>query len=74
MKRNLKRIVIWSMALFSIICYPVPVHAEKTILYSTEDDKRSQEIIWKYKMINGKLYKRQFNTVTGKWIGNWIPA
>lgn len=31
-------------------------------------------IVWKYKNINGKLYKRKYNQTTQKWIGNWIPA
>lgn len=31
-------------------------------------------IVWKYKNINGRLYKRQYNYTTGKWIGDWIPV
>ena len=31
-------------------------------------------IVWKYKTMNGKLYKRKYNKTTKKWIGNWIPA
>ena len=34
----------------------------------------SYDIEWRYKLINGKLYKRQYNHTTKKWIGNWIPA
>lgn len=33
----------------------------------------SHEIIWVYKIENGIMYKRQYNTTTGKYIGDWIP-
>lgn len=29
-------------------------------------------IVWKYMKINNKWYKRQYNTTTRQWIGNWI--
>lgn len=29
-------------------------------------------IEWRYKVENGKLYKRQYNCTLDKWIGNWI--
>ena len=35
---------------------------------------RGDVIVWKYKTMNGKLYKRKYNKTTKKWIGNWIPA
>lgn len=33
---------------------------------------QSDDIRWRYKAINGKMYKRQYNYSTDKWIGNWI--
>lgn len=27
--------------------------------------------VWKYKMINGKLYKRLYDKTTASWIGEW---
>lgn len=27
---------------------------------------------WRYKIVNGVLYKRLFNATTGQWIGDWI--
>ncbi len=35
---------------------------------------QSDNIQWKYKMINGVLYKRQYNYTTNKWIGSWVKA
>lgn len=29
-------------------------------------------IIWRYKTLNGKTYKRLYNSTTRQWIGNWI--
>lgn len=28
--------------------------------------------VWKYKVINNKMYKRLYNRSTGKWVGEWI--
>jgi len=28
-------------------------------------------IVWKYKTVKGKLYMRQYNSTTKKWIGEW---
>lgn len=28
--------------------------------------------IWKYKVINNKMYKRLFNSSKKKWVGDWI--
>ena len=25
--------------------------------------------VWKYKVVNGNLYKRKYNIATGKWVG-----
>ena len=30
--------------------------------------------VWKYKVVNGNLYKRKYNRVTGEWVGKWIPV
>ena len=33
-----------------------------------------EKLVWKYKVINGKLYKRKYNRVTGEWVGKWMPV
>lgn len=51
-----------------------------TIATASNNDNNNEIITyadgieWRYKLINGKLYKRQYNATTKKWIGNWIPA
>lgn len=44
------------------------VAQEDTTVYSGD------VIVWKYKVMNGKLYKRKYNQTTKKWIGSWVPA
>lgn len=34
----------------------------------------SSEIVWKYKFINGVLYKRKYNATKKEWIGDWIKV
>lgn len=33
---------------------------------------RGDTYIWVFETRNGKLYKRLFNTKTGKYVGDWI--
>lgn len=48
--------------------------------YSPFTNSNTQSIItpyadiieWRYKVENGKLYKRQYNCTKDKWIGQWI--
>ena len=33
------------------------------------------KLVWKYKVINEKLYKRLWNQTLNKWVGDhWIPC
>ena len=33
------------------------------------------QLVWKYKFINGKLYGRLWNQTLNKWVGDhWIPC
>lgn len=39
---------------------------------TTIDTIKSDIIKWRYKVIDGKVYKRQFNHSKKIWLGNWI--
>lgn len=39
---------------------------------TTSNIPRADIIEWRYKVENGKLYKRQYNCTRDEWIGNWI--
>lgn len=46
-----------------------PVFAQENI---SQIEPRSDVIGWKYKNIDGKLYKRLYNYTKEQWIGDWI--
>lgn len=35
---------------------------------------RADIIDWRYKFVDGKMYKRQYNYSSKEWIGEWIPV
>lgn len=45
---------------------PVPDNSTSII------SPRADIIEWRYKVDNGKLYKRQYNCTRNEWIGNWV--
>lgn len=56
--------------LLSAICLCMtPVYALESPVQKSAQMYRDA-IVWKYKNINGHLYKRQYNYTTGKWIGD----
>lgn len=44
----------------------------KNIQYTQNLIQKKDVLVWKYKSINGKMYKRLYNKTTGKWVGDWI--
>lgn len=49
------------------------IHAS-TDIPTHEISDRKAIIKWRYKNIDGKLYKRKYNYTTQKWIGSWEPV
>lgn len=48
-----------------------------SILYSSESNQttlqpRADILEWRYKMSNGKMYKRLYNRTKNQWVGDWI--
>lgn len=79
MKRLNKLILLFLFGFISIsgsIVSAQDTSNEPSIVVSEEDSSvySGDVIVWKYKTMNGKLYKRKYNQTTKKWIGNWIPA
>lgn len=74
---KLKKIIVSILASFLI--FPTLV-GTTTVSASTSTDNiqeiipRKAIITWRYKTINGKLYMRQYNNSTEKWIGSWELA
>lgn len=44
----------------------------KNIQYTQNLIQKKDVLVWKYKSINGKMYKRLYNKTAGKWVGDWI--
>lgn len=66
---------ISTILIFSIV--PISAREDissnvKNIQYTQNLIQKKDVLVWKYKSINGKMYKRLYNKTTGKWIGDWI--
>lgn len=76
----MKHLTKFSILLFLVLCFSATsvIAAEPsnsaTPTAVSEAETRSNVIVWRYKTINGKLYKRKYNTSTKKWIGDWVLA
>lgn len=67
------------LAIVSIATSFVPVSVEASMDTSLKSASelsnikpRADIIEWRYNIINGKMYKRQFNYTKNQWIGKWI--
>ena len=74
--RKLKEILI-CMIICIIFMQPVTALASDVTyprIYSSSStvSPLSDIIKWRYKSVNGKLYKRLYNYSKGQWIGDWI--
>lgn len=72
----MKKIVFITVLLFGFAFVP---HSWTIVYASTNEScdlisSRADDIQYRYKFINGRLYKRLYNYSTGEWIGDWIPA
>lgn len=72
----MKKITIMLVLIISMnIIAPVLANETEvtTDIYVTMPCK--EKLVWKFKNINGKLYKRLWNLTLNKWAGDhWIPC
>lgn len=62
------------LCMLTFLC-PTPIAAnEISSIENTDIEVRADIKEWKYKFINGKLYKRPWNSTQKRWETNWIPA
>lgn len=49
-----------------------PVYAMTKIVHVgiSQTTAKSSNIIWRYKYIDGKLYKRKYDTTSKEWVGS----
>lgn len=65
-------IVTTSLALMAFVCPTTSLSAQAASPSETVVQPRQQRIEYRYKIEDGKLYKRLYNYSTGEWIGDWI--
>lgn len=70
MKKVYYAAIFVCFALFSntLPCEALQLHQAKI----PEIETLSSVLEWRYKVINGKLYKRLYNLSIHEWIGDWI--
>lgn len=56
----------------SILCCPATTITANAATDTSIVQPNSDIIEWRYKIENGKLYKRLYNASTGNWVGDWI--
>ncbi|MDD3415183.1 MAG: hypothetical protein PHY47_14425 [Lachnospiraceae bacterium] len=47
------------------------VCAQEIVCETNQIVPRADIIEWRYKIENGRLYRRQYNCTTQKWVGSW---
>lgn len=77
-KKNCTFLVFFSLIIPLMLCINTHLTVnnaiESNVIKSSSITPYSHDIRWRYKMINGILYKRQYNYTTNKWIGSWVKA
>ncbi|MBD9044979.1 MULTISPECIES: hypothetical protein [Holdemanella] len=72
----MKKIMIM-LVLIASMNIVTPVLANETEVTANIDVTMpyKDQLVWKYKFINGKLYRRLWNQTLNKWVGDhWIPC
>lgn len=72
----MKKIMIM-LVLIASMNIVTPVLANETEVTANIDVTMpyKDQLVWKYKFINGKLYRRLWNLTLNKWVGDhWIPC
>lgn len=80
MKQKIKYSILLLLCSSFISCIPVAANDSSLSTYSTtiylhngtQITPYSDTFEWRYKMINGKLYKRLYNTTKDRWETDWI--
>ncbi len=62
------------LILFTIGFTPISANEINTISDVPTVSPCKENLVWRYKKVKGKTYKRQWNTTTNKWVGDWIPC
>lgn len=74
----MRKISLLLICIFNFMFFLNPVIAVATEQIDNQvvatNQPYADDIGWRYQMIDGKLYKRQYNYTKEKWIGQWVLA
>lgn len=73
MKKLISSILLFTLIIVCGLIQPTSILANETDQPLTIET-RADIIGWRYKMENGKVYKRLFNYTKNEWIGDWIQV
>lgn len=75
MKKKIIKTILVSTLAVHLVTQPLCVFGcDINITRTIYDLGKGDKFVWRYKEINGKMYKRLYNTSTGKYVGEWTPV
>lgn len=63
-----------SLSDMSITCQVSPIKSTSVAKSDQRIQPRAEIFEWRYKVVDGKLYKRLYNATRHKWAGEWIQV
>lgn len=71
----MKKFIFIAISILGFVLTPISYSSVYADSYNTSNiESRADDIRYRYKSINGKLYKRLYNYSKHVWIGDWIPV
>lgn len=56
----------------AVLCTPVGLLPVQAAVPDTETMEPNADVLeWRFKVVDGKLYRRLFNYTTDSWVGDW---
>lgn len=72
---TMKKFIFITALVLGFVLIPTSYSSVYADSYNTSNiESRADDIRYRYKSINGKLYKRLYNYSKQEWVGDWIPA
>lgn len=69
-----KKLLIMFSFSFLLMTLTLPLYPMESFNHIIRQNQRIDNFEWRYKVIDGKLYRRLFNVTAQKWAGDWEPA
>lgn len=63
-----------SLSVTSLAAEPAEANVETSVEASSDIVPYAAVTEWRYKVINGHVYKRLYDTTHKKWLTDWIPC